>query len=192
MTTPESYKIISRLKSAFSFNRFDDEGVLEEYQHFLVKYSFRIINAAIDALIESDSQRVPPISAIIKTVKEFSKPATTIVSNPEYCAICDNKGFILMTEMESKLDDKPYQYVLHCTCQVGMSQAYEGKNCKDHKTTYRVPCVTEFFDEYNVEKMKRLTASEKTDIKRQLAKIGFNVPEARLWDKGDAWEGEDT
>lgn len=191
MTTPESYKIISRLKSAFSFNRFDDEGVLEEYQHFLVKYSFPIINAAIDVLIESDSQRVPPISAIIKTVKELNKPTTTIVSNPEYCNICDNKGFILMTETESKLDDRPYQYALHCTCRIGMSQVYEGKNCKDHKTPYRVPCVTEYFDDYNVEKMKRLTSQEKRDIQRQLTGIGFKIPEARFYEKGDAWEGEE-
>jgi hypothetical protein len=72
-----------------------------------------------------------------------------------------------------------------------MSQSYEGKNCRNSQTAYRVPCVTEFFDEYNIEKTKRMTASEKTDIKRQLAKIGFNMPEARLYDRCDAWEGEE-
>jgi hypothetical protein len=201
MTTSEISKTIERLKSAFNFHRFNEDGVTEEYQRFLSRHNFQQINSAIDNLIESDSQRVPPISAIIKTLKESNKPGAVEVRNPEYCAICDNKGFILMTEIESNLDDKPYQYVLHCTCLVGKSLTYDGKNCKKgEQSPYIIPCITEYFDDYAIDQMKKanrqkykMTSSDRQAIKDQLGKFGIRMPDLKPHEveKGDAWESDE-
>lgn len=200
MTSKEITTIINRLKSGFNFNRFADDGVEEEYQRFLAKHPFPAINAAIDALIETDSQRVPPISHIIKAMRELSKTNTALgVSNTEQCHICNNKGYIFMKQTESNLNNNPYEYVLHCICPVGMSQAYDGKNCKKgEQTNYTVPSVTQYFDDYAISEMKkanmnkgRMTAADKAELKKQLAKFGLKMPELKEYEKGDAWwEGE--
>jgi hypothetical protein len=196
MKVSEIQKIISRLKSAFTFNKFDDDDVTEEYQRFLAKYDFQQINSIINALVELDSQRVPPISVFIKSAKESISLSRLDVTNPEYCAICNNEGFILFTE---KTDGGSYQYILHCICPVGKAQAYDGRNCKTNKSTYRVPCVTEYFDDFVIEQMKvsnlkkhKMTDTERQEIKEKLAKLGIRMPEPKPYedDKGDAWEGD--
>ena len=199
MTMNEVGKIITRLTNAFLYNRFDDPGVTEEYQRFLVKHNFQVMNTAIDIAIENDSKNVPPISALIKACRESNKPGVVEVKNLEYCAICDNKGYVIMTEIESKLDDNPYQYVLHCACLVGKSKQYDGKNCKKgEQSPYKVPCVTEYFDDYAIEQMEKsnkqkykMTAETKMEIKSQLAKFGIKMPELKPHETehGDAWEG---
>jgi hypothetical protein len=185
MKTSESLKIISRLKSAFVYNKFDEDGVTDEYQRFLTKYSYQAVNSAIDAIVESDSKNVPPISALIKIIKESCKPSKLDITNPEHCEICNDKGFLIMAENESKLDNMPYQYVLHCICLVGMSMTYDGKNCKN-QSPYIIPPVTKYYDDYGIEQVKK--ANRKKANTKEFPKIGKSMPELKPFERGDAWE----
>jgi len=194
MTLVEANKIIDRLIYGCNWHRFNEPGVQQEYQRVLMRYGYAQMDNAVDRLLESDSKNVPPMSALVKACKE-NKQSTTEAHNDEYCYICNDKGYLFMTEKTPKYDNMPAQYALHCICPMGISQAYEGMNCKpEDRRPYRVPSVTEYFDEQAIEDMKKENrkkvhmADEQIEAARdRLATIGVRMPYV---DHGDAWEGE--
>ena len=185
MTRTQAEKLVERLKSACTFNRFDEPGVYAEYIRALARYDYDRMEEAIDAAIEEDSRNVPPISALVKKYRELKEGSKgrTNVQNEEYCAICDDRGFILMKEKD-KESGFLYEYVLYCPfCPVGRSFAYDGNQCKDHKSSYRVPPVTEYFGDEGIqalreENLKRRAMRTKTarPEKADFQKIGKSVP----------------
>lgn len=85
------------------------------------------------------------------------------VINTEYCAICDNQGYILMKRQETGTKT-PYEYVLHCPfCNAGRSWEYDGSKCKGKPSRYFIQPLTKHFGdkdiqalrEANLEKQKR-------------------------------------
>ena len=202
MTQIEANKIIDRLTCGCNYNRFNEPGVQGEYQRALMRYGYTQMNTAVDSVLEADSKNVPPISALIKACKS-NKTDIAFVTNPEHCDICDDKGYVFITQMQKLTETQsiPYQYVLHCICPVGMTQTYNGKECKDveHRTPYFMPPVTEYLDEYALEQLritnrqqKHLSATQRQEIKDKLAKFGLKMPTLKPHEieHGDAWEGD--
>ena len=164
MTQAEADKIIERLKNGCVYHRFDEPGVYAEYVRTLTKYDYKLMDKAIDAALEEDSRNVPPKSALVKAYKkiaEENKTGTITVRNEQYCDVCDDKGFVLMTEIKEcgKNGEKlPYQYVLYCPfCDIGRSQAYDSRKCSEpeHKSEYFVPPLTQYFDNAVIASMQR-------------------------------------
>lgn len=193
MTNNEFDKIVVRLSDAFSFNRFSESGVIQEYKRALMKYGFDQMNQAIDHLVEStDGKNSPAIGTLIKACKENPRPATQI-TNDTHCDVCEDRGFVLVTE---KVEGLPYQFALYCPfCRVGQAQAYNGNNCKDNKCNAVCEPLTKYYDEQTVERIKArnrskasLQPEEREKIRQMLAKVGLKMPAAL--DRGDAWEGE--
>ncbi|HHV99973.1 MAG TPA: hypothetical protein GXX36_10475 [Clostridiaceae bacterium] len=160
MTEVEAIELIERLKNACTFNRFEDPGVYAEYLRALKGYDYGRMDAAIDAAIEEDSRNVPAISLLVKKYKDaLNAPKDRFeVKNGEYCTVCDDRGYVLMKEVQKSGDmDIPYQYVLYCPfCPVGRSQAYDGRNIsdKEHRSPYIVPPLTEYFGDEGIQLLR--------------------------------------
>ena len=185
MTYEQAERLIERLKNACTYHRFDEPGVHKEYTRFLMKHNYDLMNEAIDAAIEDDSRNVPAISVLAKKYRELrTLPKSNIpVKNEEYCAVCDDKGFVLMKEIDNNSGNW-YEHVLYCPfCAVGRSFAYDGNQCKDRKSSYRVPPVTEYFGDEGIqamreENLKRRAMRTKAarPEKADLQKIRKNIP----------------
>lgn len=168
MTEKEAKTIIERLKSGCAYHRFEEPGVYAEYVRALMKYNYKPMNEAVDAILEDDSWNVPPISELAKAYKSLTqenKPGAIVPHNEQYCEVCDDKGFVLMTETHKNGNiDLSYQYVLYCPyCAVGQSQAYDGSKCKE-KSPYKCEPLTKYFDEQAIDEMRRKNR-ERKDIR---------------------------
>ena len=191
MTYEQAERLIERLKNACTYHRFDEPGVHKEYTRFLMKHNYDLMNEAIDAAIEDDSRNVPAISVLAKKYRELrTLPKSNIpVKNEEYCAVCDDKGFVLMKEMDNDSGNW-YEYVLYCPfCAVGRSFAYDGNQCKDRKSSYRVPPVTEYFGDEGIQALReenlRRRAMRTKDARPEKAdfqKVGRNIPNGWQYD----------
>lgn len=191
MLETQAERLIERLKSACTFNRFDEPRVHAEYIRFLMRHDFERMEEAIDAAIEDDSRNVPAISVLAKKYREIKvgPKGGLNIQNGKYCAVCDDKGFVLMKEKhpESKL---VYEYVLYCPfCIVGRTQAYDGQQCKDHKSSYRIPPLTEFFGDEGIaamreENLKRRASNTKAErpTEKELQAIGESIPDGWRYD----------
>lgn len=193
MMEDEAVRIIQRLKNGCIFNKFDDPGVYAEYVRAIKKYNYRQMDKAVDLVLEEDSRNVPAISMLLKEYKKLQGSSTKAetIKNDQYCEVCDDKGYVLMTEEKDKLK---YQYVLYCPfCAVGQSQAYNGKNCSksEHKSNYYVPPITQYFNDMAIAELRRrnkerlrnkkqkapgVTVDEIEEIKYSLNGIGISVP----------------
>ena len=198
MNNTEAEKIISRLKYSFTFNKFDEPGAIGEYKRVLAKYSFEQMSRAVDNLIDNDKdgKNVPPIPALIKACRE-NRSTTAEVTNSVHCDACNDKGFMLITEIvQNGKEQLPYQMVYYCPfCAVGQAQAYSGNDSKEHKCNAVCFPITQILDEQAIEQLrysnnhpKRMTDTEKEALRKKLYKIGLPLPKAL--DRGDAWEGD--
>jgi len=197
MIAEQADRLIERLKSACTYHKFDEPKVYAEYVRFLVRHDYDTMDEAIDLALEEESRNVPAISLISKKYREINeRPRRKAdVQNQEYCAVCDDKGFILMTKYIKNGDEQlPYQYVLYCPfCAVGRTHAYDGRQGIKHKSPYYVPPLTKYFDDEGIEALreanlaKRRKASENIVTRIDFGDLAIgrpmpNVPEAELRD----------
>jgi len=190
MTRTQAEKLVERLKSACIFNRFDEPGVYMEYVRALARYDYDRMEEAIDAAIEDDSRNVPPISALIKKYRETTESRVN-VKNEEYCAVCDDKGFVLMKEKQSDTG-LIYEFVLYCPfCPVGRAQAYDGRNISDkgHRSPYYVPPVNKYFSDEGVQALREANLKRQAKrseavrlAKEKLQTVGKSMPEGWQYD----------
>ena len=187
MTYNQAIELIERLKNACVYHRFDEPGVHKEYTRFLMKYNYELMNEVIDAAIEDDSRNVPAISVLAKKYRELrTLPKSNIsVKNEEYCAVCDDRGFVLMKEKDNDSGNW-YEYVLYCPfCALGRFFAYEGsqRSDKERRSPYRVPALTEYFGDEGIQALReenlrrramrtKAARPEKADFQ----KIGKSIP----------------
>jgi len=193
MLETQAERLIERLKSACTFNRFDEPRVHAEYIRFLMRHDFERMEEAIDAAIEDDSRNVPPISALVKKYREITeRPKDRLnIRNEKYCAVCDDKGFVLMKEKQSDTG-LIYEFVLYCPfCPVGRAQAYDGRNIsdKEHRSLYRIPPLTEYFGDEGVQAMREANLkrrAERTEkarpTKQELQTVGKSIPDGWQYD----------
>jgi len=185
MLDTQAERLIERLKNACTYHRFDEPGVHAEYMRFLMRYDFDRMNEAIDAAIEEDSRNVPPISAIVKKYKEIKEgpKGNTIIKNEEYCAVCDDNGFVLIKEKQQD-SGLIYEYMLYCPfCAVGRSWAYDGKQCKERKSPYRIPPLTEYFGDEGIQVLREANLKRRQSAQtsrsldsEQLKALGKDMP----------------
>ena len=185
MTYEQAERLIERLKNACTYHRFDEPGVHAEYMRFLMRYDYDRMNEAIDAAIEEYSRDVPAISILAKKYRELREAPrnNANIQNEQYCPVCDDRGFVTMKERDNNSGNW-YEYVLYCPfCAVGRSFAYDGNQCKDRKSSYRVPPVTEYFGDEGIqalreENLKRRAMRTKAarPEKADLQKIRKNIP----------------
>lgn len=202
MTISEFDQIIIRLSGAFTYNKFSEKGVIAEYKRALLKYGFEQMNRAIDNLIEysdgkeTPGKNTPTIGLLIKACRE-NRSAIAEATNSLHCDVCNDKGYILITEhIKNGNEQLPYQVVYYCPyCPVGQTQAYNGNNCKDHKVDAACHPITSVLDEQAINQMRyannhphRMNEAEKETLRKKLVKIGLRMPQAL--DRGDAWEGD--
>lgn len=196
MMRTQAERLVERLKNACTFNRFDEPGVYAEYIRFLMRHDYDHMNEAIDMAIEDDSRNVPPISVLVKKYKQIDADPQNraIVKNEEYCPVCDDRGFVMMKERHPEMtyngEPLEYEYPLYCPfCPVGQAQAYNGSQCKDHKSPYRVPPLTEYFGdegiqalrEMNLKKRARKTGATRS-MEKELQAIGKRIPDGWRYD----------
>jgi hypothetical protein len=64
------------------------------------------------------------------------------------CFVCMDTGVILYKKMT------PFgyeaEYAARCTCPSGNQYIYEGQECKDHKSKYRIATIDEVLDKYEL------------------------------------------
>lgn len=185
MTYEQAERLVERLKNACTFHRFEEPGVNAEYIRFLMKYDHDRMSEAIDTAIEEDSRNVPAISVLAKKYRKLREAPrnNANVQNEEHCLVCDDKGFVPIKERDNETGFL-YEFILYCPfCSVGRSFAYDGNQCKDRKSSYRVPPVTEYFGDEGIqalreENLKRRAMRTKTarPEKADFQKIGKSVP----------------
>ena len=190
MTKNQAETLVERLKNACNFHRFDEPGVYVEYVRALARFDYDRMEEAIDSAIEDDSRNVPPISALIKKYRETTESRVN-VKNEEYCAVCDDKGFVLMKEKQSDTG-LIYEFVLYCPfCSVGRSWAYDGRNISDkkHRSPYYVPPVTKYFSDEGIQALRetnlkrRAEGSESVRLaKKELQTVGKSIPDGWQYD----------
>ena len=193
MTYEQAERLVERLKNACTFHRFEEPGVNAEYIRFLMKYDHDRMSKAIDTAIEEDSRKVPAISVLAKKYRETTESRVN-VKNEEYCAVCDDKGFVLMKEKQSDTG-LIYEFVLYCPfCPVGRDRAYDGRNIsdKEHRSPYYVPPVTKYFSDEGIQAMREANMKrrrENMDVKRPVEKavqsIGKEIPDGWQHDTDD-------
>ena len=163
MTQVEVDKIIDRLKNACTYHRFGEAGVYAEYVKALRGCNYWTLDKAIDDIIAEDSRNAPPISALIKAYHkraEEGRSGRIETKNTQYCDVCDDKGYIIMTKMEDIGGGErlPYQYVLYCPfCEVGLAQAWDGRKRTDPhgKCNSYVEPLTKYFDDAAIDEMRK-------------------------------------
>ena len=190
MTYEQAERLVERLKNACTFHRFEEPGVNVEYIRFLMKYDHDRMNEAIDTAIEEDSRKVPAISVLAKKYRETTESRVN-VKNEEYCAVCDDKGFVLMKEKQSDTG-LIYELVLYCPfCPVGRDWAYDGRNIndKEHRSPYYVPPVTKYFSDEGIQALRetnlkrRAESSESVRLaKKELQTVGKSIPDGWQYD----------
>jgi hypothetical protein len=190
MTYEQAERLVERLKNACTFHRFEEPGVNAEYIRFLMKYDHDRMSEAIDTAIEEDSRKVPAISVLARKYRETTESRVN-VKNEEYCAVCDDKGFVLMKEKQSDTG-LTYEFVLYCPfCPVGRTWAYDGRNISDkkHRSPHYVPPVTEYFGDEGIQALREANMKkrrENIDVKRPVEKavqsIGKEIPDGWQYD----------
>src|SRR5690606_19067748 len=190
MTYEQAERLVDRLKNACTFHRFEEPGVNAEYIRFLMKYDYDRMSEAVDAAIEEDSRNVPAISVLAKKYRDTSKSRVN-VKNEEYCAVCDDKGFVLMKKKQSDTG-LIYEFVLYCPfCPVGRTWAYDGRNISDkkHRSPYYVPPITKYFGDEGIQALREANVKrrrENIDVKRPVDKavqsIGKEIPDGWQYD----------
>jgi hypothetical protein len=158
-----------------------------------MKYDHDRMSKAIDAAIEEDSRKVPAISVLAKKYRETTESRVN-VKNEEYCAVCDDKGFVLMKEKDSE-SGLTYEYVLYCPfCNIGRAQAYDGRNIcdKKHRSPYYVPPITEYFGDEGIQALRETNLkrrAERSDsvrlAKKELQTVGKSIPDGWQYDTDD-------
>ena len=191
MMRTQAEKLVERLKNACVFHRFDEPGVYAEYVRALARYDYDRMNAAIDEIIEDDSRNVPPISVLIKKYKGTSNaPKGQVeIKNDEYCAVCDDRGFVLIKEKHPETGTT-YEYILYCPfCAVGRSWAYDGSQCKEHKSQYKIPPLTKCFGDEGIQAMREANLKKRakrietiSPIKKELQTVGKSIPDGWQYD----------
>jgi len=191
MMRTQAEKLVERLKNACVFHRFDEPGVYAEYVRALAQYDYDRMNAAIDAAIEEDSRNVPAISLLIKKYKGTSNtPKGQVeIKNDEYCAICDDRGFVLIKEKHPETGTT-YEYILYCPyCNVGRTYAYDGSQCKGHKSQYKIPPLTKCFGDEGIQAMRETNLKKRakrietiSPIKKELQTVGKSIPDSWQYD----------
>ena len=191
MTQDQAEILVDRLKNACVFHRFDEPGVYLEYARTIARYDYDRMNAAIDEIIEEDSRNVPAISLLIKKYKGTSNaPKGQVeIKNDEYCSVCDDKGFVMMKEKHLETGIA-YEYILYCPfCAVGRSWAYDGSQCKEHKSPYKIPPLTKHFGDEGIQALREANMKrrrENMNIKRPVEKavqsIGKEIPDGWQYD----------
>jgi hypothetical protein len=213
MTRVEADEIINKLKYAFSYHRFNEPGVVAEYTKALLRLNYARMMQVIDALIEEDSSKVPPISRLIKAYRSGTQGKGMNITNDKYCATCHDRGFILLTEFTKVGEDSEgnpinslYEFIYHCPyCAAGSQYAYDGSQCKI-KSEYRIPPITEVLPDEMINGMRRENLKLKEGNERSRAErkgtknlrtmtagVGRDIPDARHYEDfipGDAYEGE--
>lgn len=196
MLETQAERLLERLKSACTYHRFDEPRVHAEYVRAFVRYDYDRMNDAIDAAIEDDSRNVPPISVLAKRYREITDGAKdrADIRNDEYCAVCNDKGYILMKEQDPKTKDL-YEYVLYCPfCAVGRVQAYDGRNISGtrHRSPYYVPPLTKYFGDEGIQALRetnlarRARNTEKVrPVRKELQTVGKSVPSGWEYDVDD-------
>lgn len=200
MLAEQADRLIERLKSACTYHKFDEPKVYAEYVRFLVRHDYDTMDEAIDLALEEESRNVPAISLISKKYHEINeRPRRKAdVQNQEYCAVCDDKGFVLMTKyIKNGGEELPYQYVLYCPfCAVGRTHAYDGRQGIKHKSPYYVPPLTKYFDDEGIEALREANLKRRKASENIVTRIDFgdlaigrpmpNVPECETQDEFDA------
>lgn len=189
MTSTEAKSIMNRIKAGFTYNNLKEDGIEEEYYRFFLKQPYDATSYAVDKLLEGDTKNAPSLGLLMKTIKQ-SRQAVANVSNSEYCYVCNNKGYVLMKEQYDKLGGL-YEYILHCVCHVGLSQAYKSADCKgEHKTNNIIPSAAQYFDDSvlsqmakaNKEAQKPLSFQQRQELKSMLKRFGLKMPELKSWE----------
>ena len=190
MTYEQAERLVERLKNACTFHRFEEPGVNAEYIRFLMKYDHDRMSKAIDTAIEEDSRKVPAISVLAKKYRETTESRIN-VKNEEYCAVCDDKGFVLMKEKQSDTG-LIYEFVLYCPfCPVGRDRAYDGRNIsdKEHRSPYYVPPVTKYFSDEGIQALRETNLKRRAErsesvrlAKKELQTVGKSIPDGWQYD----------
>lgn len=190
MTYEQAERLVERLKNACTFHRFEEPGVNAEYIRFLMKYDHDRMSKAIDTAIEEDSRKVPAISVLAKKYRETTESRVN-VKNEEYCAVCDDKGFVLMKEKQSDTG-LIYEFVLYCPfCPVGRARAYDGRNIsdKEHRSPYYVPPVTKYFSDEGIQALRETNLKRRAErsesvrlAKKELQTVGKSIPDGWQYD----------
>src|SRR5690606_15911193 len=188
--------LVDRLKNACVFHRFDEPGVYLEYARTIARYDYDRMKVAIDEIIEEDSRNVPAISLLIKKYKGTSNaPKGQVeIKNDEYCAVCDDKGFVLMKEKQSDTG-LIYEFVLYCPfCPVGRAWAYDGRNISDkkHMSPYYVPPITKYFGDEGIQALRETNLKRRAErsesarlAKKELQAVGKSMPDGWQHDTDD-------
>jgi hypothetical protein len=177
-------RTIERLKAVFTFHSLGDDRTNAEYKKILKNLDYKQTDTAIDALMLIDSRNLPPISELIKAVKEVQKKSATFVTNTDHCPICNNTGYVLYTQKLEAYNNLPTQYAAHCICELGQSLSYDGRTVKEreHASPYGVQSITQYFDDTTIKqiaKSNKISAEEKQRIRQQIAKLGLKMPELK-------------
>jgi len=201
MTSEEAQSLVTKLSGNFNtYGKLDNLDDVVAYKRTLLKYDYKKMNAIIENLIDNDDRKdcgtLPATPYLIKKYKE-QRIASIEVHNEIHCDVCNDKGYVLMTEyIKNGNEQLPYQVVYYCPyCPVGQAQAYNGNNCKERKTDAVCHPITSVLDEQAINQMryannhpKRMTDGEKEALRKKLYKIGLPLPKAL--DRGDAWEDD--
>lgn len=201
MTQEEAQSLVVKLNGNFNtYGKLDNLDDVVAYKRTLLKYDYKKMNSVIENLIDNDDRKdcgtLPATPYLIRKYKD-QRSATAEVTNSVHCDVCNDKGFMLITEsVKNGNEQLPYQTVYYCPfCRVGQAQAYNGNDSKEHKCNAVCFPITQILDEQAIEQMrysnnhpKRMTDTEKEALRKKLYKIGLPLPKAL--DRGDAWEGD--
>lgn len=130
-------------------------------------------------------------------------PTRNEVINKIYCPVCNDDGFIILTEHIKVGEDKegnpikmPYQFAYHCPfCEAGKQYAYNGQNCEE-KSNYIIPPVTDVLPDGAIEDIKKTNLRRKKQNAERKAERAIkdikDITNNRIgkYMPGDAYEGK--
>lgn len=115
--------------------------VRENWFKVMRNFSDEVIQEAIDNLIKTNKFCPKPaeLQAECKKLEDIEKNNKRLLTNQEYCYVCNNLGFVYYDTSEGKKS-------LYCTeCEKGQKEKYDGRQCKIKSDYYNEP-VTKYFD----------------------------------------------
>lgn len=91
------------------------------------------------------------MQGVAERVEELQKNKTNEGDKKQpKCFICLDSGIILYKK--KTIFGYDAEYAAHCTCEAGNRYVYEGRECKEHKSEYRIASIDEVLDKFELAK----------------------------------------
>lgn len=116
------------------------------YAEKFEEFDYETMKRSIEKLLLTN-KFLPTLAEFFEVYQVILKKEGTYLATKQPKVICDTcggLGFIVKSHMVNSF---PHDYLHHCECKAGQRWAYDGSMIKEDQSDFRIPSITEYYDE---------------------------------------------